>query len=101
MPVERVRLLYLPTGDEVRWEPEPEDIEQARLRLAGWIGRVDADTSFAPIPGPGCRACRFLTRCPAGAGAATAGPPATVTAGPVGTAVGANRWPIAAEGAFA
>lgn len=64
--VSRVRLLYLggPEPEEVRWEPEREDIEAARERLVLLTDQIVGATSFPTTPGPHCKHCPFRLRCP-------------------------------------
>lgn len=64
-PVERVSLFYLRSGEEIYWEPEPEDLELAAERLQTVISRLLNDEEFAPEPGPGCQFCPFALRCDA------------------------------------
>jgi RecB family exonuclease len=62
-PVERVSLFYLRSGEEIYWEPEPEDLELAAERLQTVIIRLLNDEDFAPEPGAGCQYCPFAIRC--------------------------------------
>jgi RecB family exonuclease len=62
--VERVSIIYLRGGDEVRWTPEREDIATARQRLARLIREIKADRAFEANPGDQCRFCPFALRCP-------------------------------------
>jgi putative RecB family exonuclease len=62
--VERVRFIYLAHGIESRWEPEREDIEAARERLAEVTSRMYSDTEFEPNPGEHCGRCPFSDICP-------------------------------------
>jgi putative RecB family exonuclease len=64
-PVERLSLFYLRSGEEIYWEPEPEDLELAGERLQALIGRILDDEKFAPEPGSGCQFCPFALRCDA------------------------------------
>lgn len=63
--VERVRFIYLASGDEIRWTVEREDVAEARARLAALMATIEHDPSFAPHPGPACRYCPVRRRCPA------------------------------------
>jgi putative RecB family exonuclease len=63
-PVERVRIIYLRTGHEVRWTPERDDVEAARERLRKTICELQATTEFAAEPGDHCRFCPFAKMCP-------------------------------------
>lgn len=63
--VERVSIIYLRSGDEVRWNPERDDIAEARERLARLIHEIKADTVFEANPGDQCRFCPFALSCPA------------------------------------
>jgi putative RecB family exonuclease len=62
-PVERVRIIYLRNGHEVRWSPEREDVEAARERLARMVREIQAETEFAATPGDHCRFCPFALMC--------------------------------------
>lgn len=63
-PVVRVRFIYLRTGEEVCWTPEPEDIDEARQRLSELATRIATTDTFEAVPGSQCRYCPFATRCP-------------------------------------
>lgn len=63
--VERVSIIYLRSGDEVRWTPERDDIEAARLRLAALLEQIKSDTVFEAYPGDSCRFCPFALSCSA------------------------------------
>lgn len=62
--VERVRFIYLALGIEVVWEPEREDIEVLRSRLATTLRAIEAEKDFAAAPGAHCRWCSFAAICP-------------------------------------
>lgn len=62
--VERVRFLYLRSGDEVRWTPEREDVESAAARLEALAAEIAHEEAFPAIPGVQCRFCPFALRCP-------------------------------------
>ena len=63
-PVERVRFIYLATGDDVRWEPEREDVAQAGERLLDLTNEIMGSEEFPANPGLQCRWCRFALICP-------------------------------------
>jgi RecB family exonuclease len=62
--VEAVRLLFLRDGEEVRWEPEVEDLDEAAARLTKLVEVIRADEEFPATPGPQCRFCSFELLCP-------------------------------------
>ncbi len=62
--VARLRLIYLASGEERRWDPEREDVERARQRLLDVTDQIAADRSFGPTPGEQCRRCQFRLVCP-------------------------------------
>ena len=64
MPVRCVRFLYLASGDEVRWTPEPEDIGLLGERLTTLTTAIRDAETFDPSPGDHCRWCPFALRCP-------------------------------------
>jgi putative RecB family exonuclease len=63
-PVERVRFIYLATGQEVSWSPEREDVEALRENLARLAERLVAETEFEAVPGFACRTCPVAIHCP-------------------------------------
>lgn len=63
LPVERFRFIYLALGEEVRWEPEREDIEMLRERLSRTIEAIRQDEEFEAIPGDRCRFCPAALHC--------------------------------------
>ncbi len=65
-PVSSVRYLYLRHGVDVVWEPEREDVEALKKRVAERIGEIRRATSegFVATPGGRCRFCPFALRCP-------------------------------------
>lgn len=63
LEVERIRVIYLQSGDEVRWSPEREDVEAIRRSIAGRIEQIRT-ASFTATPGGHCRFCPFALRCP-------------------------------------
>lgn len=63
--VERIRFIYLATGDEVRWTVEREEVADARARLAVLVEAIRSDPQFEPFPGPACRYCPVRRCCPA------------------------------------
>lgn len=62
-PVEKVSLIYLQTGHEISWSPEPEDLETAQERLEELVGRILTTEEFEATPGDQCRFCPFQLRC--------------------------------------
>ena len=62
--VERVRFIYLATGDDVRWEPEREDVEAAAEALLELTREIMACGEFPAQPGSQCRWCPFALICP-------------------------------------
>ena len=62
--VDQVRMLYLASGEEVRWEPEREDVDQAREQLEAVTWRMFTDQEFEPRPGAQCGRCPFAHACP-------------------------------------
>lgn len=65
-PVTSVRYLYLRHGTDVVWEPEREDVDALKTRIAGRIGEIRQATidGFVATPGEHCRFCPFALRCP-------------------------------------
>ena len=63
-PVDRLRLIYLATGDETRWEPETEDVDLALARLVEMTDRIAADDAFDALPAEQCQWCPFAHLCP-------------------------------------
>jgi RecB family exonuclease len=61
--VRRVRLIYLPAGAEVAWEPEREDVRQLRKRLILAVREIQQATVFPAQPGPACNWCAIRLRC--------------------------------------
>lgn len=61
--VERVRFLYLATGQEVRWSPEREDIAAVKERLAELTTRLTRETEWEANPGFACRTCSVSHHC--------------------------------------
>lgn len=61
--VRRVRLIYLPAGVDVSWEPERDDVKELRKRLIRTVGEIEKETAFAATPGEHCRWCQFALRC--------------------------------------
>lgn len=62
--VDRVRLLFVEAGEEVRWDVEPDDVADIHRRLVAVTDRMVADETFAAWPGEHCRRCPYLERCP-------------------------------------
>jgi RecB family exonuclease len=62
-PVEKVRLVYLATGNEIAWTPEPEDLEAARAKLEELVTRIITSETFEATPGEQCRFCPFQLQC--------------------------------------
>jgi len=63
-PVERVRYLYLQTGEELTWEPERDDVPEFANELIAITDRIAADAEFAASPGAQCRWCPWELQCP-------------------------------------
>ena len=63
-PVRRVRYLYLDSGDEACWEPEPEDVDQAREALLDVTFQMHTDQEFPAHPGEHCGRCPVAHACP-------------------------------------
>ncbi len=64
LEVERIRLIYLRSGDEVRWTPEREDVDALKERLLAQVERMRADRLLEATPGSHCRFCPFALQCP-------------------------------------
>lgn len=62
--VSRVRYVYLDAGTEARWEPEREDVEDARERLLAVTWEMYTDKEFEARPGEHCGRCPFAHVCP-------------------------------------
>jgi putative RecB family exonuclease len=65
--VERVRFVYLDSGDEPIWEPEEEDLPTIAERLANYVTSIANDDRFEATPGWPCRNCPFAKGCSAAA----------------------------------
>jgi RecB family exonuclease len=61
--VRRVRLIYLPTGADVVWEPEREDVRELRKRLILTVREIEQAVEFTARPGPACNWCAIRLRC--------------------------------------
>jgi RecB family exonuclease len=61
--VRRVRLIYLPAGVDVSWEPERDDVLELRKRLIRKVNEIEGATAFEATPGEHCRWCAFQLRC--------------------------------------
>jgi putative RecB family exonuclease len=61
--VRRLRLIYLPLGMDVAWEPEREDVRALRKRLILTVREIEAATAYPATPGPQCNWCPFRLRC--------------------------------------
>jgi RecB family exonuclease len=61
--VRRVRLIYVPAGVDVSWEPERDDVKELRKRLIRIVGEIETETAFVATPGEHCRWCAFALRC--------------------------------------
>ncbi len=61
--VRRVRLIYLPDGADVAWEPEREDVTALRKRLILTVREIETAAAFPAQPGPACNWCLFRLRC--------------------------------------
>ncbi|MCW3002634.1 MAG: hypothetical protein JWQ20_1932 [Conexibacter sp.] len=64
-PVAAVELLYLSTGNTVRWRPTPDELRQVEVELAELAQSILADNEFPAVPGDGCTDCSFASECPA------------------------------------
>ena len=68
-----LQLTYLGSGEVLRFQPDPEDLEafEGKLR-ALWASMVAVMQSegWTPRPGPLCRWCSFAPVCPAQGGEA-------------------------------
>jgi RecB family exonuclease len=62
--VSRVRFLYLAAGEEARWEPEREDVDDTRDRLLELTDVMYRDKVFEARPGTHCSRCQFAHVCP-------------------------------------
>ncbi|MBA3841768.1 MAG: PD-(D/E)XK nuclease family protein [Actinobacteria bacterium] len=62
-PVVRIRFIYLRTGEEIAWTPEPEEVVEARERLAKLAREISSTTEFEAFPGPQCQFCPYASRC--------------------------------------
>ena len=62
-PVVSVRFIYLRTGEEIAWTPEPDEIDEARERLARLAIEIRQTETFEAFPGPRCQFCPFANRC--------------------------------------
>jgi RecB family exonuclease len=65
MAVARVRIIYLSSGTEARWDPEREDLDAARERLEDLIARMRQETAWEPVPSARCRWCPVALHCDA------------------------------------
>jgi RecB family exonuclease len=61
--VRRVRLIYLPAGVDLSWEPERDDVLELRKRLIRKVGEIEQEKAFPATPGEHCRWCAFALRC--------------------------------------
>lgn len=61
--VRRVRLIYLPAGADVVWEPEREDVKELRKRLILAAREIEQATAFPARPGAACNWCAIRLRC--------------------------------------
>jgi RecB family exonuclease len=62
--VDQVRLIYLQTEDEVRWQPDREDLVAAEERLTELTKTIREDREFAANPGRHCAWCPWELVCP-------------------------------------
>jgi RecB family exonuclease len=62
--VDRVRYLYLAHGADARWQPERDDVDDARQALIDLTDVMYRDQLFEPNPGPHCKSCAFAHLCP-------------------------------------
>jgi putative RecB family exonuclease len=63
-PVERLRYLYLRSGESVDWCPEREDIELAAADLSKLIAEIVGRDDWPARPGGHCRWCPWQLQCP-------------------------------------
>jgi RecB family exonuclease len=70
-PVERVSHYYLRSGEEIYWEPEPEDFEAVAARVQTVLKQILGDRTFEATPGGACHRCPFALRCDAKPSSAT------------------------------
>jgi RecB family exonuclease len=63
LPVERVRYLYLRTGQSVDWCPERDDVDELQRRLLELTREVMASREWPARAGEHCRWCPFALRC--------------------------------------
>lgn len=66
--VERVRVIQLALGREARWDPEPEDLDDAEGGLVELTDRIRRDRDFAAAPGAHCAWCPYQVVCPEASG---------------------------------
>lgn len=64
-PVERISHYYLRSGEEIYWEPEPEDHDAVVERVQKQLKQMLTEQQFEPQPGDGCRLCPFALQCDA------------------------------------
>ncbi|HLI10871.1 MAG TPA: PD-(D/E)XK nuclease family protein [Alphaproteobacteria bacterium] len=64
-PVESVRFLYLTSGEELVWAPEPEDLPHIAEALAAHIDDIWTKPHYEARPGSHCAHCPFARACPA------------------------------------
>jgi putative RecB family exonuclease len=62
-PVVRVRFIYLRTGEEISWTPDPGEVEETRTRLAKLATEITTTNNFEAFPGPQCQFCPYASRC--------------------------------------
>lgn len=63
--VERVSHYYLRSGEEIYWEPEPDDLDAVVERVQKQLKQMLNEREFEPLPGDGCRLCAFALQCDA------------------------------------
>lgn len=63
--VERVRFIYLASGEEITWNVEPDDLPAWGDSLCELTDAVRSDEVFATTPGDQCRFCPFALGCTA------------------------------------
>lgn len=62
--VESVRFLYLASGEEIAWAPEPEDVPFIAEAVAAHIDGIWLTEEMPPAqPGPYCSWCPFVQTC--------------------------------------
>ncbi len=63
-PVERLRYLYLRSGESVDWFPERDDVEAYSEQLTDLVDEIAASEEWPARPGGHCRWCPWQLQCP-------------------------------------